>query len=96
MPGGQNKPRSQPDLNEAKLWIGQAKYASSALCVLKNASLTNNGVSAATCFMCHEVAEKSLKIGLYATCGMSSQSEESQPYVVSKCIHTDGMSSEDR
>ena len=74
MPGGQNIPRSQPDLNEAKLWIGQAKYDYSALCVLKNASFTNNGVSAATCFMCHEVAEKSLKAGLYATSGMSKVS----------------------
>ena len=74
MPGGQNIPRSHPDLNEAKLWIGQAKYDYSALCVLKNASVTNNGVSAATCFMCHEVAEKSLKAGLYATSGMSKVS----------------------
>ena len=73
-PSGQNIPQSQPDLNEAKLWIGQAKYDYSALCVLKNASKTVSEVSAATCFMCHEVTEKSLKAGLYATRGMSEVS----------------------
>ena len=73
-PGGQNIPQSHPDLNEAKLWIGQAKYDYSALCVLEKASRTNNEVSAAACFMCHEVAEKSLKAGLYATRGMSEVS----------------------
>ena len=73
-PGGQNIPQSHPDLNEAKLWIGQAKYDYSALHVLKSASRSNSKVSAAACFMCHEVAEKSLKAGLYATRGMSEVS----------------------
>ena len=73
-PRGQNIPQSHPDLNEANLWIGQAKYDYSALCVLKKASKTTNEVSAAACFMCHEVAEKSLKAGLYATRGMSEVS----------------------
>ena len=74
MPYGHNIPQSQPDINEAKLWIGQAKYDYSALCVLRNASQTNNEIAAATCFMCHEVAEKSLKAGMYATRGLSSDS----------------------
>ena len=74
MPGTQNIPKSQPDLDTAKLWIAQAKYDYSALYVLKNTSKTNSRVSAAACFMCHEVAEKSLKAGLYATCGISSLS----------------------
>ena len=73
-PGGQNIPQSHPDLNEAKLWIGQAKYDYSALRVLKNASKSNSEISAAVCFMSHEVAEKSLKAGLYATRGMSEVS----------------------
>ena len=74
MPGAWNIPRSQPNLTESERWIGQAKYDYSALCVLRNASQTNNEVSAATCFMCHEVAEKSLKAGLYAKCGMGKVS----------------------
>ena len=83
MPDGQNILQSQPDLDEAKLWIEQAKYDYSALCVLKNASQTNSGVSAATCFMCHEVAEKSLKAGLYATCGMSKVSLKNHNLILS-------------
>ena len=74
MPGPWNIPRPQPNLTESERWIGQAKYDYSALCVLKNASETNSDVSAATCFMCHEVAERSLKAGLYAKCGMGEVS----------------------
>ena len=84
-PGGQNIPQSHPDLNEAKLWIGQAKYDYSALCVLKKASRTNSEVSAAACFMCHEVAEKSLKAGLYATRGMSEVSLKNHDLISSAC-----------
>ena len=74
MPGGWNIPRTQPNLTESKRWIGQARYDYSALCALKNASQINNEVSAATCFMCHEVAERSLKAGLYAKRGMGEVS----------------------
>ena len=72
--GGWNIPRPQPDLTESKRWIGQAKYDYSALCVLADASKYNSYVPAATCFMCHEVAERSLKAGLYAKCGMGEVS----------------------
>ena len=74
MPSSWNIPRPRPDLKEFERWIGQAKYDYSALCVLQNASKSNSDVSAATCFMCHEVAEKSLKAGLYAKCGMGEVS----------------------
>ena len=74
MPGKWNIPRTKPDLTESERWIGQARYDYSALCALKNASQTNNEVSAATCFMCHEVAERSLKAGLYAKSGMGEVS----------------------
>ena len=74
MPSSWNIPRPQPDLTESERWIGQAKYDYSALCVLADASRYNNCVSAATCFMCHEVAERSLKAGLYAKCGMGEVS----------------------
>ena len=74
MPDPWNIPRPRPNLKESERWIGQAKYDYSALYVLKNASKTNSDVSAATCFMCHEVAERSLKAGLYAKCGMGEVS----------------------
>ena len=73
--GGQssawNIPNPHKDLREAKVWIKQAYYDYTAQCVLKTASETDDEVSAATCFMCHEVAEKSLKAGMYAKCGIS-------------------------
>ena len=72
--GDWNIPNPHKDLNEAKRWIKQAKYDYAALCVLKNASATDNEVSAAACFMSHEVAEKSLKAGMYAKCGLGQVS----------------------
>ena len=69
-PGAWNIPRSHPNLDEAKRWIGQAEYDYSALCVLTDASKTKSKVAAAACFMCHEVAEKSLKAGMYAKHGI--------------------------
>ena len=61
----------QIDLNEAKIWIQQAQYDHSALSTLIKATRTD-GMNhfAAICFMCHQVAEKSLKAGVYAKCGM--------------------------
>ena len=70
MPGGWNIPNPHKDVNEAKRWIRQAEYDYAALCVLKTASTSHNKVCAATCFMCHEVAEKSLKAGMYAKHGL--------------------------
>ena len=62
------------DLNKAFVWIKQAEYDYTALCVLKTTSWSGSNVSAATCFMCHEVAEKSLKAGMYAKCGLGQES----------------------
>ena len=69
-----NIPNPHKDLREAQVWIKQAYYDYKALCVLKTASEIDNEVAAATCFMCHEVAEKSLKAGMYAKCGISPES----------------------
>ena len=65
------KTEPQIDLNEAKIWIQQARYDHSALSTLMNATRTD-GMNhfAAICFMCHQVAEKLLKAGVYAKCGM--------------------------
>ena len=41
---------------------------------MTNAAKTKNKVAAAACFMCHEVAEKSLKAGMYAKRGVGEVS----------------------
>ena len=74
MPGGWNIPNPHKDFDEAKRWIKQAEYDYAALRVLKTASVSHDKVCAATCFMCHEVAEKSLKAGMYAKCGLGQVS----------------------
>ena len=64
----------QIDFNEAKIWIQQAQYDYSALCAL-NVSKTDEKQHFATiCFMCQQVAEKSLKAGIYAKCGLEQMS----------------------
>ena len=61
----------QIDLNEAKIWIQQARYDHSALCTLMDASRTDGQPHfASICFMCHQVAEKSYKAGVYAKSGL--------------------------
>ena len=69
-----NIPSPCIDLKEANIWIKQAEYDYSTLKVLVDISSTNETVSAAACFMCHEVAEKSLKAGMYAKCGVGQVS----------------------
>jgi len=70
MPGGWNIPNPRKDISEAKRWIKQAEYDYVALSVLKTASENDEKACASACFMSHEVAEKSLKAGMYAKCGI--------------------------
>ena len=72
MPGGWNVPKPEKDISEAKRWIKQAEYDYTALSILDAASDNNEKACASTCFMSHEVAEKALKAGLYAKCGMGN------------------------
>ena len=65
-----SNPEPQVDLNEAKVWIKQAKYDYSALSALMLVSKSENTHYAAVCFMCHQVAEKSLKAAVYAKYGL--------------------------
>ena len=65
-----NESEPQIDLNEGKIWIQQAQYDHSALCTLMGASKNEQPHFASICFMCHQVAEKSLKAGMYAKCGL--------------------------
>ena len=64
-----NIPISQKNPDEAKRWMKQAEHDYAALCALKNATKCDEKVSAATCFMSHEVAERCLKAGMYAISG---------------------------
>ena len=70
MPGEWNVPRPKKDITEARRWIKQAEYDHSALSVLNAASENDEKACASACFMSHEVAEKSLKAGMYAKCGV--------------------------
>ena len=70
MPGGWNVPRPRKDIGEAKRWIKQAEHDYASLKVLKTTSESDEKTSASACFMSHEVAEKSLKAGMYAKCGI--------------------------
>ena len=69
--GGWNIPTPRMEHSEAKRWIKQAEYDYAALTGLETLSQTDEKTCAATCFMSHEVAEKALKAGMYAKCGMS-------------------------
>ena len=69
---GWNTPRPNKDFNEAKRWIKQAEYDYEALSTLNVSSEQNEKTCAAICFMSHEVAEKALKAGMYAKCGMGN------------------------
>jgi len=80
-----NIPVSRKDPDEAKRWLKQAKYDYATLCVLKNALKTDDKVSASACFMSNEVAEKSLKAGMYARCGLGQVSLANHNLVLPAC-----------
>ena len=66
----ERNPEPQVDIIEAKVWIRQAKHDYSALSALTHVSTTDKAHFAIVCFMSHQVAEKSLKAGTYAKCGL--------------------------
>ena len=69
--GGWNIPKPKKENSEAIRWIKQAEYDYAALSGLEILSQNDEKTCAVTCFMSHEVAEKALKAGMYAKCGMS-------------------------
>ena len=62
------------DSREAKRWLSQAEGDFEALIILHEKVATHPDVCCNVCFMAHEVAEKALKAGRYATSGMDSGS----------------------
>ena len=67
----------QPDSEEGKRWVRQAEVDFVALAVLLDRTPTLSKISANVCFMAHEVAEKALKGGMYAKCGLGEKSLKS-------------------
>ena len=61
----------QRNVNEAQLWVQQADIDFRALEALYESAKSDQMLSSHVCFMAHEVAEKALKGGMYATCGLS-------------------------
>ena len=82
MPSGWNVPKPKKDISEAKRWIKQAEYDYAALSVLNTASENDEKACASACFMCHEVAEKSLKAGMYAKCGIGKATLKNPDIVI--------------
>ena len=60
----------QPSPHNAQVWITQAECDLEALTILKNGMQHTQRVCANVCFLAHEVAEKSLKAGMFAVCGL--------------------------
>ena len=62
-------PRNQ---EEGKRWIEQATYDHKLLMIIYDQmiSLNDTSIAAHVCFLAHQVAEKALKAGMYAFCGL--------------------------
>ena len=63
--------------SEAERWMKQAEADLEALEALLVTARLNDKLSCHVCFMAHEVAEKALKGGMYATCGLGENSLKS-------------------
>ena len=70
-------PGPQPDQLEGERWVKQAEVDFRTLMKLLTQASTSHEVSASVCFMAHEVAEKALKGGMYAKCGLGENSLKS-------------------
>ena len=66
--------RPKPDQTTAVVWIRQAEADLKALQLLQDHTNHHPQVCAHVCFHAHEVAEKALKAGMYAVCGLHPES----------------------
>ena len=62
--------RPKPDQATAAVWIRQAEADLKALQLMQVQTNCHPQVCAHVCFLAHEVAEKALKAGMYAVCGL--------------------------
>ena len=60
---------------EGQRWISQAKYDHRLLIIVYDqmTSLNDNTIAGHVCFLAHQVAEKALKAGMYAFCGLEER-----------------------
>ena len=65
------------NIHEARRWVRQAVVDCKALEALLTEAQSDNELASHVCFMAHEVAEKALKSGMYATCGLGDNSLKS-------------------
>ena len=63
-----------PEPERAKVWIKQAAVDMKVLGIVLQQVETSPEVSGHVCFLAHEVAERALKAGKYATCGLHPES----------------------
>ena len=70
-----------PDVREGQRWVQQAEFDLVAVDALYEKALTDSKISSHVCFMAHEVAEKALKGGMYAVCGLGSGFLTNHPVV---------------
>ena len=70
--GGWSTP--QPNISEGRCWVQQAEYDFMAVEALHDKAVASgNKLFSHVCFMAHEVAEKALKGGVYAVCGLNAE-----------------------
>ena len=62
------------NISEARKWVRQAEVDMKVLCADLTFAESSPEASANVCFMAHQVAEKALKGGMYATFGLSENS----------------------
>ena len=66
--------RPKPDQTTAVVWIRQAEADLKTLQLLQDHTNHHPQVCAHVCFLAHEIAEKALKAGMYAVCGLHPES----------------------
>ena len=71
-----------PQPSIAKVWLEQADYDLRALCVLLKSAGDDIEVSAHVCFLACQVAEKSLKAGMYQMFGLGERNHNFVDYAI--------------
>jgi len=89
---GNNYERPQRVPDRARHWVKQAEIDSEALEALLRSAQANPRLASHVCFMAHEVAEKALKGGMYATCGLGEVSLKSHKLEPLACALEAGTS----
>ncbi len=70
-----------PDMPKANVWLQQAIYDVRAMEVMFQESMNKPELSGHVCFLAHQVAEKSLKAGMYAKYGLHPDSLKSHDLI---------------